>query len=154
MSRIAVRAEQEFDYEGWGRGLGRSNGGRRRRAGERADRRRHQWRRLEGGQRRRGGRIICCTNTGATARAISRFRPTAPLLAVTPSIRTARQLTMAWGVQSTVTDEHASTDDIVWFGVRPPESWDSPSRATSSPCSPVRRPSRTHDRRAQVVRVH
>src|SRR5207249_226278 len=57
--------------------------------------------------------IICCTNSGATARAISRYRPRAPLLAVTPSIRTARQLAMAWGVQPTLTDEHPSTDDIV-----------------------------------------
>src|SRR5204863_400231 len=62
--------------------------------------------------------IVCCTRTGATARAISRFRPTAPILAVTPSVRAARQLSLAWGVQVALADEHESTEDIVWFAVQ------------------------------------
>jgi pyruvate kinase len=62
--------------------------------------------------------IVACTNTGTTARAISRFRPVIPVLGVTPSARTARQLSVAWGVTPIVIERHASTDDIVWFAVR------------------------------------
>ena len=39
--------------------------------------------------------IIACTNSGTTARMISRFRPTCPIIAMTPYERTARQLSMA-----------------------------------------------------------
>jgi pyruvate kinase len=61
--------------------------------------------------------IIACTNSGATARAISRFRPVVPVLGVTPSLRTARQLSVAWGITPIVIDEHGTTNDIVWFAV-------------------------------------
>jgi pyruvate kinase len=40
------------------------------------------------------------------------------LLAVTPSVRTARQLSVAWGVQSVLDEPRATTDDIVWFAVK------------------------------------
>jgi pyruvate kinase len=61
--------------------------------------------------------IIACTNSGATARAISRFRPTAPVLGCTPSPRTARQLTVAWGITPMLMAYQGTTDDIVWFAV-------------------------------------
>jgi pyruvate kinase len=62
--------------------------------------------------------IIACTETGDTARAISRFRPTVPLLAATPSMATARQLSIAWGISPILSDRHSTTDDIVWFAVK------------------------------------
>ena len=116
-----TRAEREFDYETWGRNLGlpadwpATQG----RAGPRPDQR-------VGVGRRRGGRrwtrtsaaIIACTNSGATARAISRFRPRVPILAATPSLRTARQLSVAWGITPVVTARQGTTDDIVWFAVK------------------------------------
>lgn len=43
--------------------------------------------------------IITITRSGATARLISKYRPKMPILAVTPSERVARQLTLSRGVQ-------------------------------------------------------
>ena len=43
--------------------------------------------------------IVACTRSGMTARAISRFRPPMPVVAITPSERTARQLRSSWGIQ-------------------------------------------------------
>ncbi|MDQ3897470.1 MAG: pyruvate kinase, partial [Actinomycetota bacterium] len=61
--------------------------------------------------------VIACTNGGTSARAIARFRPVIPILGVTPWPRTARQLSMSWGVTPVVIDRHGTTNDIVWFAV-------------------------------------
>ena len=62
--------------------------------------------------------IIACTNSGTTARVIARFRPPVPILAVTPSEATLRQLTFSWGVQPAFSEQRKTTDDIVWFAVK------------------------------------
>jgi len=62
--------------------------------------------------------ILCCTRSGATARAIARFRPLAPLVALSPSRSTAAQLTLTWGVLPLTVAEQRSTDDIIWFAVQ------------------------------------
>jgi pyruvate kinase len=62
--------------------------------------------------------IIACTRSGATARAIARFRPAAPIIATTPLESTMRQLRMSWGVESLFVQESQSTDEIVWFSVK------------------------------------
>jgi pyruvate kinase len=41
-----------------------------------------------------------------------------PIIAVTPSQRTASQLTLSWGVEALVIGEATSTDEIVWFAVQ------------------------------------
>jgi pyruvate kinase len=41
--------------------------------------------------------VVCATGTGATARAICRYRPEAAVLAVTDNPRTLRQLSLVWG---------------------------------------------------------
>ena len=46
--------------------------------------------------------IVTVTGTGATARAISRFRPRANIVAVAPTQRVANQLALSWGVHPTV----------------------------------------------------
>ena len=43
--------------------------------------------------------IMPLTKTGATARNVSKFRPTKPILAVTPHVDVARQLQLVWGVR-------------------------------------------------------
>lgn len=46
--------------------------------------------------------IVTVTGSGATSRAISRFRPRANILAVTPDQRVANQLALSWGVLPTI----------------------------------------------------
>jgi pyruvate kinase len=117
MARIAARAEQDFDYLGWGANLGAQQvaGGRASPAGITAATTAAGWR---AAIEEEAALIIACTRSGATARAISRFRPSMPLLAVTPSMSTARQLTLSWGVEALTVAESTSTDDIVWFAVQ------------------------------------
>ena len=119
MSRITERAEREFDYAGWGATLGRQQS-----AGMAdvpvpvritAAITAAAWRAAADSD---AAAIICCTNTGATARAIARFRPTAPLLAYTPSVRVARHLAIAWGVDAVATEQYTTADEIVWFAVQ------------------------------------
>ncbi len=118
MSRIARRAEQDFDYRGWGSTLGRQQTVAGHATGPdpvTAAVSAAGWRAAIDAD---VAAIIACTNSGATARSISRFRPTVPLLAVTPSLQTVRQLALAWGITPMLADRHGSTDDIVWFAVK------------------------------------
>jgi len=43
--------------------------------------------------------IMTLTKTGATARNVSKYRPSTPILAVTPHVDVARQLQLVWGVR-------------------------------------------------------
>jgi len=119
MARIATRAEKEFDYLGWGQARGMQQVAESR--GKSASRRvtaalsAAAWRAaIDAG----ATVIIACTNTGTTARSISRFRPVVPILGVTPSARTARQLSVAWGITPMLSQERSKTDDIIWFAVK------------------------------------
>lgn len=56
--------------------------------------------------------IVAATESGHTARMISKFRPKATILAVTFSEETARGLALQWGVVPTVTEKPSSTDDM------------------------------------------
>ncbi len=42
--------------------------------------------------------IVASTTSGGTARLIARYRPSAPLLGLTPLVATCRQLNLSWGV--------------------------------------------------------
>jgi len=44
--------------------------------------------------------IVTLTQSGATALAVSRYRPEAPIIAATPSVHVARRLSLAWGVRA------------------------------------------------------
>ncbi|HEY9889227.1 MAG TPA: pyruvate kinase [Candidatus Obscuribacterales bacterium] len=46
--------------------------------------------------------IMTLTKSGATARNVSKFRPTTPILAVTPHVDVSRQLQLVWGVRPLV----------------------------------------------------
>lgn len=119
MARIATRAEREFDYETWGRERGiqqvAESRGRPAAARITAAISAAAWRAAKDA---RAVAIIACTTSGTTARAISRFRPVVPVLAFTPSLRTARQLSVAWGITPLLTHEHRTTDEIVWFATK------------------------------------
>ncbi|MFZ1026973.1 MAG: pyruvate kinase [Limnoraphis robusta] len=54
--------------------------------------------------------IMTLTKTGATARNVSKFRPATPILAVTPHVEVARQLSLVWGVKPLLVLDLSSTD--------------------------------------------
>lgn len=56
--------------------------------------------------------ILCNTNTGYTASMISRFRPSLPIIALTPNERTYRQLMLLWGVVPKKISTYNTTDDM------------------------------------------
>jgi len=57
--------------------------------------------------------ILALTETGHTARTIAKYRPSAPVLAVTCSESAARQLLLVRGVVSLLTASFVGTDDVV-----------------------------------------
>ena len=56
--------------------------------------------------------ILTATQSGYTARLISRFHPACPIIALSPVSRVCRQLNIVWGVQSFLSKEFSSTDEI------------------------------------------
>ncbi|MEX2659050.1 MAG: pyruvate kinase, partial [Acidimicrobiales bacterium] len=119
MARICERAEQEADWVAWGHGVGRlqaaSDAGVPVTTRITAAISAAAWRAIQDVD---ASAVICATRSGATARAIARFRPGVPIFAVSPLERTARQLAMSWGVTPLSSEVHTSTDDIVWFAVK------------------------------------
>src|SRR3954449_8700076 len=57
--------------------------------------------------------IVCPTNTGATARLISAYRPKAPVLALSPRPEIVRRCCLLWGVQARVHAEVPDTIDLL-----------------------------------------
>ncbi|MER3587769.1 MAG: pyruvate kinase [Mastigocladus sp. ERB_26_1] len=53
--------------------------------------------------------IMSLTQTGSTARNVSKFRPSTPILAITPHVNVARQLQLVWGVKPLLVLELPST---------------------------------------------
>ena len=57
--------------------------------------------------------IVAPTMSGYTARKMSRFRPSCPIIAITPSILTARSLALYFGIHAVVSDEAYSFENIM-----------------------------------------
>ncbi len=57
--------------------------------------------------------IITPTSSGATARAVSKFRPRAPIIAAAMFPNTYRQLALAWGVYPVLVTPSRNTDDMI-----------------------------------------
>ena len=57
--------------------------------------------------------IVAPTMSGYTARKMSRFRPSCPIVAVSPDINTVKSLALYFGVYATLIDELNSFDKIV-----------------------------------------
>lgn len=57
--------------------------------------------------------VIAPTESGHTARIISKFRPGVPIIGVTSSERPARQLSLVWGVYPIIGDKVSTTDEIL-----------------------------------------
>ncbi|MHB1498574.1 MAG: pyruvate kinase [Acidimicrobiales bacterium] len=117
MARIARRADLDFDSHQWSRNLpiqhfaSEGAGSARITAAIGAA----AWRAAID---EKAAVVIACTNSGATARAITRYRPPCPIVAATPFAFTARQLTTSWGVDTVLVPAEAkSTDEAVDNGI-------------------------------------
>lgn len=116
MSKIAARAERQASYRGWAARLGRHQRG--------------NWNSVEdrvtaalGNAASQAARdigataILCCTQSGRTARAMARFRPEATLIGLSPDEKVVRALRLSWGVDPMPVDVYESTDEMVWYSV-------------------------------------
>ncbi|HHT9130723.1 MAG TPA: pyruvate kinase, partial [Candidatus Brocadiaceae bacterium] len=61
--------------------------------------------------------IITSTQTGSTARFVSKYRPKQLIIAVTPSLNTYRRLALVWGVIPILTESMQNTDDMMKKGI-------------------------------------
>jgi pyruvate kinase len=60
----------------------------------------------------RAAAIVASTSSGSTARLVSRFRPRRPIIGLTESLQTLRQLTLSWGVVPDRVTSVSHTDQI------------------------------------------
>ncbi len=56
--------------------------------------------------------IITVTQSGVTARGISKYRPAVPIICCSPLPHVQRQMNMSWGVSSLLTTEQKSSDEL------------------------------------------
>lgn len=56
--------------------------------------------------------IIAVTKTGHTARRVSKFRPSQPIVAATPELKTFHQLALSWGVLPVLSLSQSNTDNL------------------------------------------
>jgi pyruvate kinase len=56
--------------------------------------------------------IVALTMTGRSARRMSKFRPSTPIVAATPSIKTYNQLALSWGVYPVLAKPQTSFDSL------------------------------------------
>jgi pyruvate kinase len=57
--------------------------------------------------------IITPTSSGATARAVSKYRPETPIIAAATTRATYRQLALSWGIYPVVVAQTSNTDDML-----------------------------------------
>ncbi len=59
------------------------------------------------------GCIVAATNSGYTARKISRFKPNCPIIATSPNEGVVKSLTLNWGIYPILVEEYKNTDEII-----------------------------------------
>ncbi len=62
--------------------------------------------------------IIAATDSGSTARRVARLRPRRPIVAVTHTPATWRQLALTWGVRPVLVEQVGDIDALIMRGVR------------------------------------
>ncbi len=62
--------------------------------------------------------IICFTLSGISARRVARERPSAPMLVLTPSLKSARRVALLWGAQAVSTKDIGSFEEMIAKGKR------------------------------------
>ncbi len=97
MSRVAERADQEFDQDAWARRIRLL---RRSAVGDNSDARltdAMSAATFRAATEMGVAAIICISESGFTVRSVARFRPPMPIIGFSPRERTVRQLSMSWG---------------------------------------------------------
>lgn len=61
--------------------------------------------------------IITATSSGYTSKAISKFKPKAPIIAATPSKEIGRKLSLVWGVYPVLANVSTTTDEVIDFSI-------------------------------------
>jgi pyruvate kinase len=56
--------------------------------------------------------IVASTSSGSTARLVARFRPSCPVVALTPELATQRQLSLSWGVIADLVPSFGTSDEM------------------------------------------
>lgn len=57
--------------------------------------------------------VVCYTATGSTGLRAARERPTTPILALSPIPKTARRLTLVWGLHSVITPDAEDLEEMI-----------------------------------------
>ncbi len=57
--------------------------------------------------------IVTVTKGGGTARMISKYRPSCPIIGLTTDDTTCRQMNMSWGICPSLIEEQENTDDLI-----------------------------------------
>jgi pyruvate kinase len=112
MASIAHRADQEFNYDQWGRQLKRDHLSERQ-GGDLAVTDTMTLATWQASREIEPKAIVCISRSGFTVRAIARFRPEAPILGFSPEDRTIRQLTISWGATPIKIDRIEDNDATV-----------------------------------------
>lgn len=109
MDRIARKSEEALDYEVW------------------LDRQRHMARRSVADAIARATcetaadlgvkAILCSTQSGATARMVSKYRPRSAVIAATPNVYVVRQLSVVWGVRPLLVPRARGIDEMIGFSI-------------------------------------
>ncbi len=90
--------------------------------------------------------VAAYTTTGSTALRLSRDRPSAPILGLTPLLATARRLVLAWGVAPLVTHDVDTFDEMAQSAETIAAGWGVPrgERIVISAGVPFGRPGKTN----------
>jgi pyruvate kinase len=97
MARIARRADQEFDYEGWAASVAELLAEDHVQSVDDCITNAMSMSAWRAATETKAAAIICISRTGFTVRSIARYRPEAKILGFSTEERTVRQLTMSWG---------------------------------------------------------
>ncbi len=57
--------------------------------------------------------VVCWTSSGSTGMRVSRERPNCPIIAISPSDRTGRKLSVVWGIHCVIDEDAHDQDDMV-----------------------------------------
>ena len=117
MSRIALRADEEMDYENWAKQLAEvrmtdNSGGS---ASVTDAMTMAAWRAT---QELGIDRVICISGSGFTVRSMARFRPEATILGFSINESTVQQLTLSWGTIPMLITKGGSNEEMVREAIR------------------------------------